>query len=74
MFAGGGSSVVAKFVGLQAYPNIEQLFQYNASGGNKLIATATVSSTRKIFKLDSPYTDFEDITEVQALRVMTGNL
>ena len=60
--AGGGSSVVAKFVGLQAYPNIEQLFQYNASGGNKLIATATVSSTRKIFKLDSPYTDFEDIT------------
>jgi len=60
--AGGGSSVVAKFVGLQAYPDIEQLFQYNASGGNKLIATATVSSTRKIFKLDSPYSDFEDIT------------
>ena len=60
--AGGGSSVVAKFVGLQAYPDIEQLFQYNASGGNKLIAAATVSSTKKIFKLDSPYTDFEDIT------------
>lgn len=60
--AGGGSSVVAKFVGLQAYPDIEQLFQFNNSSGNKLIATATVSSTRKIFKLDSPYTDFEDIT------------
>tara|TARA_R100000005_G_scaffold96612_1_gene85136 strand:+ start:4048 stop:6195 length:2148 start_codon:yes stop_codon:yes gene_type:complete len=60
--AGGGSSVVAKFVGLQGYPDIEQLFQFNNSSGNKLIATATVSSTRKIFKLDSPYTDFEDIT------------
>lgn len=60
--AGGGSSVVAKFVGLVGYPDIEQLFQYNASGGNKLIATATVASTRKIFKLDSPYSDFEDIT------------
>ena len=60
--AGGGSSVVAKFVGLQGNPDIEQLFQFNNSSGNKLIATATVSSTRKIFKLDSPYTDFEDIT------------
>lgn len=60
--AGGGSSVVAKFVGLQGYPDIEQLFQFNNSSGNKLIATATVSSTRKIFKLDSPYSDFEDIT------------
>ena len=60
--AGGGSSVVEKFVGLLGYPDIEQLFQYNASGGNKLIATATVSSTRKVFKLDSPYSDFEDIT------------
>jgi hypothetical protein len=60
--AGGGSSVVAKFVGLVGYPDIEQVFQYNASGGNKLIATATVASTRKIFKLDSPYSDFEDVT------------
>ena len=60
--AGGGSSVVAKFVGLQGYPDIEQLFQFNNSSGNKLIATATVSSTRKIFKLDAPYSDFEDVT------------
>ncbi len=60
--AGGGSSVVAQFVGLLGNPDIEQLFQYNASGGNKLIATATVASTRKIFKLDSPYSAFEDIT------------
>ena len=60
--SGGGSSVVEKFVGLLGYPDIEQLFQFNSSSGNKLIATATVSSTKKIFKLDSPYTDFEDIT------------
>ena len=59
---GGGTSIVAKLVGLQGYPDIEQLFQFNNSSGNKLIATATVSSTRKIFKLDTPYTDFEDIT------------
>jgi hypothetical protein len=60
--AGGGSSVVASFVGLVGYPDIEQLFQYNASGGNKLIATATVASTRKIYKLDSPYSSFDDVT------------
>lgn len=60
--AGGGSSVAASFVGLVGYPDIEQLFQYNASGGNTLIATATVASTRKIFKLDSPYSSFDDIT------------
>ena len=60
--AGGGSSVTASFVGLVGNPDIEQLFQYNASGGNKLIATATVASTRKIFKLDSPYSTFEDVT------------
>ncbi len=54
--------IVAKFVGLLGNPDIEQVFQYNASGGNKLIASATVSSARKLFKLDSPYSDFEDIT------------
>ena len=68
--AGGGSSVVDKFIGLLDYPDIEQLFMYNHSGGNSLIATAgarTASGgavTKKIFKLDSPFTDFEDITGV----------
>ena len=68
--AGGGSSVVEKFIGLLDYPDIEQLFMYNHSGGNSLIATAgarTASGgtvTKKIFKLDSPFTDFEDITGV----------
>ena len=68
------SYVTAKFAGLQGSPNIEQIFQFNNSSGDKLIATATVANdpagTNKIFKLDSPYTDFEDITGSSSL---TGN-
>jgi hypothetical protein len=68
--AGGGSSVVEKFIGLLDYPDIEQLFMYNHSGGNSLIATAGArtasggSATKKIFVLASPFTDFVDRTGV----------
>lgn len=68
--AGGGSSVVEKFEGLLDYPDIEQLFMYNHSGGNSLIATAGArtasggSATKKIFVLASPFTDFVDRTGV----------
>jgi len=68
--AGGGSSVVEKFIGLLDYPDIEQLFMYNHSGGNSLIATAGArtasggSITKKIYVLASPFTDFVDRTGV----------
>ena len=68
--AGGGSSVVEKFIGLLDYPDIEQLFMYNHSGGNSLIATAgarTASGgtiTKKIYVLATPFTDFVDRTGV----------
>ena len=66
----GGSSVVEKFIGLLDYPDIEQLFMYNHSGGNSLIATTSVptasggSVTKKIYVLASPFTDFVDRTGV----------
>jgi hypothetical protein len=66
----GGSSVVEKFIGLLDYPDIEQLFMYNHSGGNSLIATASVptasggSATKKIYVLATPFTDFVDRTGV----------
>jgi len=73
---GGGNTVVVRFIGLLDYPDIEQLFMYNHSTGNSLIAAASVPAvsggavTRKIFKLASPYTDFVDIT---GITVVGGN-
>jgi len=73
---GGGDTVVVRFIGLLDYPDIEQLFMYNHSAGNSLIAAASVpavsggSVTRKIFKLASPFTDFVDIT---GITVVGGN-